>query len=378
MRRRHVHVGLLLTAALAVSAGEAGHAAAAQGRTLPPQGRKLLHFVERASAWYPGSTFTIVQEKRVMTPSGSYRIVAVERKCENRFLSTTSTWVIDEVARTAWLGTVGLLPQLPAGSSDVAGFLKAFLPDALRRSLRLDARVIWDTAGRPSGALTPFTLEVSTGYGTYRRPAALTADARRIVIGSPLPLDEDPVAYRRKLLHGNKLVMWDHPGADPRVEIVEFSDFECPACKARWSLIREVLDKFGGTVRHGMVNFPLTMIHPWAFRAAAAAWCVAKQQPSALIPLKEQFYSMQRDMTVSQVAPVARDFVTGHGLDPRAFDACFLEKPSLDAVNRQTGLAQDLGVMATPTYFINGFMVQVPDKSWLLPMIQRLAAGQEP
>ncbi|NIA11600.1 MAG: thioredoxin domain-containing protein, partial [Nitrospiraceae bacterium] len=217
-----------------------------------------------------------------------------------------------------------------------------------------------------------------SGYGWYFKPAAVTADGRRIVLGTPYALDKDPVAIRKKLLEKNPLVMWDHPGREAKVEIVEFSDFECPACKARWPLIAKTLTKLDGAVRHGMVTFPLTMIHPWAFRAASAAWCVASQNPVKLIPLKEQFYSMQREMDVSQVAPVARDFVAGNGLNEKAFSSCFLEKPSLDAVNRQIGLSQDLGVMATPTYFINGWQIQMPAKDWFLPMIQRLIAGQEP
>ena len=353
-------------------------AAAAQKAAPAKQDPKLLRFVERATSWYPDSTFRIVQEVREQTPSGSYRIVAVERKCANKYLTGTTTWVVDEVARTVWVGSIGLLPPASARTNDLAGFLKRFLPGALQKSLRMSVTVVWNRAGLPSGALIPFLLKVDSGYGSYFKSAAVTADGRRVVLGVSLPLDQDPVAYRRKLLHSSKLVMWDHPGEKAKVEIVEFSDFECPACKAKWPIITKILSKFDGVVRHGMVNFPLTTIHPWSFRAAAAAWCVVQQAPSKLIPLKEQFYSMQRDMTVSEVGPVAGDFVASHGLDGRLFNACFLEEPSLNAVNRQMALAEDLGVMATPTYFVNGWQVQVPSEDWLLPLIQRLAAGREP
>ena len=375
---RRMTVSLKVSVAIMAVCGSALAGMTAPQPKLPAQDPLVLHFVQRAAPWYPDSTFTIVNDKRVITASGSYRLIAVKRTCANRYLTGVRGWVIDEVSKTMWAGVVGTLPAVPQASSDLEGFLKSFLPGALQRSLRMTATVVWKTGGRPSGALIPFLLKIDSGYGTYFKPAAVTADGRRIILGSPYPLGTDPIAYRKKLLEKSPLVMWDHPGHHAKVEIVEFSDFECPACKARWPLIADTLKKFDGTIRHGMVTFPLTLIHPWAFRAASAAWCVARQNPAELIPLKEQFYSMQREMDVSQVGPVAKDFVAGHGLNEKAFTSCFLEKPSLDAVNGQIGLAQDLGVLATPTYFINGWQIQMPAKDWFLPLIQRLIAGQEP
>jgi protein-disulfide isomerase len=80
----------------------------------------------------------------------------------------------------------------------------------------------------------------------------------------------------------------------------------------------------------------------------------------------------------SRVAPTARDFVTANGLDEAAFTTCYLRGPSIDAVHRQLTLGQELGVNATPTYFVNGWVVQGVDPEWFPGMIDRLAAGEEP
>jgi protein-disulfide isomerase len=174
-------------------------------------------------------------------------------------------------------------------------------------------------------------------------------------------------------------VVWDTAANHgSKVEIIEISDFECPACKNKWPLIQKVLEAQGGALRHGMLSFPLTMIHPWAFRAANAAWCVARQDPAALIPLKEIFYSLQREMEVSQVTPTSVDFVAGQGLDEDAFLACYLKNPSIDAVHRQMNLGNTLGVRSTPTYVVNGWMVQLPDETWFPDMVARMVAGEEP
>src|SRR5438874_8264701 len=60
---------------------------------------------------------------------------------------------------------------------------------------------------------------------------------------------------------------------DPQapVTIVEFSDFECPACQHAEGPLRKMLEFYKpGQVRLVFKNFPLDRPHPWA-RAAASA-----------------------------------------------------------------------------------------------------------
>ena len=54
------------------------------------------------------------------------------------------------------------------------------------------------------------------------------------------------------------------------VTIVEFTDFQCPACAAMHPIIEEVLKSYGDKVRFVMRDFPLS-IHPNARKAAEAA-----------------------------------------------------------------------------------------------------------
>ncbi|HHQ49600.1 MAG TPA: DsbA family protein, partial [Acidobacteria bacterium] len=310
---------------------------------------------------------------------GSYRFVGVERKCASTFLSGRSAWIVDEVAGVVWTGSIGRIPpQELAKAKGLKEFVGRFLPVVLMRGMRLKARVVWEGSKIPSGALIPFKLEIQSGYGTYTKPSAVTADGKLLILGTAFPWKTDPVEYRRKLLHENKLVLWDHDPKGAKIDLVEFSDFECPGCKAKWPLIHEAVEKFSGAIRHGMVNYPLTTIHPWAFRAASVGWCVAQQNPDLLIPLKEQFYSMQGAMAVSTVGEFGKDFAAGHGLDEKAFDSCYLKPLSIDGVHRQLSLAQELNVMATPTYFVNGWQIQVPAKDWFFPFLERLAAGEQP
>jgi protein-disulfide isomerase len=349
---------------------------------LVEQDPTVLRFVERAIAWHPDSSFRVLSDEQHQTPSGSYRMVTVDRSCPNKVLSGQPTVVIDEMTGIAYLGSVGQLPfrQMGRSPGSLRDFLEGFLPEVLDRNMGMKVRVSWDAPeGSTSGSVIPFSLFVDTGYGEFAKPSAVTSDGEYLILGGGMPLDGDPVAIRRATFNASDVVIWDeNGGGEAKVEIVEFSDLECPACRAKWPMVKQALAEHEGAIRHGMVSFPLTSIHPWAFRASSASWCVAEQGPQQLIPFKELFYDLQREMEVSQVTGTSVDFVAGQGLDETTFRACYLRSGSLEAVHSQLALGHDVGVIATPTYFVNGWMVQMPQDEWFPDLISRLVAGEEP
>jgi protein-disulfide isomerase len=364
----------VVVAAAAVFAEDAGD-------PLVKQDPDVLRFVERAIPWYPNSSFRVVADSRTQTPSGSYRIVRVSRTCDNQILTGEPSVIIDEVTGQAYLGSVGELPFEQIGTSPRAlrPFLEDFLPQVMQQNMNMRVRVSWDPPeGAIPGAIIPFTLVVDTGYGEFPKPVAVTSDGRLLVMGEGMPLDGDPVAIRRELFAKGAQVIWDRDGGAAKVEVVEFSDLECPACKIKWSLVKAVMEEHGNAVRHGMVSFPLTTIHPWAFRAASGTWCVGLQQAQQIIAYKELFYELQREMEVGLVTPTSVDFIAGQGLDESVFRDCYLRGISLDAVHSQLALGHRLGVNATPTYFVNGWMIQMPNDEWFPDLISRMVRGEEP
>lgn len=347
---------------------------------LPQQDPSILRFVGRALPWHPMSTFEILVDEKKMTPSGSLRLIQVERKGGAAALRGRTTLLFDESANRMWIGSVGGLPQDRVGESveDMKAFVSTFLPDLVMKNMRVRSELSWDVPMDGAAALVPFNLLIQTGYGSFERPGAMSADGAYVVLGAAYPFDEDPVAFRRDLFADSGLIMWDHEPGDEPIRIVEFSDFECPACRAKWPLIKAQVDRYPAKVLHGMVNFPLPEIHPWAFRAASAGWCVAKTKTSLLPQFKQTFYDLQQDMELSLVTPTALDFVAGNGLDEAAFRACYLKPPSLDGVHAQMTFGNRLGINSTPTYFINGWEIQAPDAYLLNELFSRLLSGEEP
>lgn len=64
---------------------------------------------------------------------------------------------------------------------------------------------------------------------------------------------------------------------EAKIQIVEFSDFECPFCIRAFPTVKQILKEYKGQVSVNYMQFPLTQIHPHAQKAAEASLCAADQ-----------------------------------------------------------------------------------------------------
>src|SRR3989338_8745378 len=60
---------------------------------------------------------------------------------------------------------------------------------------------------------------------------------------------------------------------DANVKIIEFSDLQCPACKAAHPVVQQIKEEFGDNISFQYYHFPLRAIHPYAQKAAEAVEC---------------------------------------------------------------------------------------------------------
>ena len=135
---------------------------------------------------------------------------------------------------------------------------------------------------------------------------------------------------------------------DAAVTIVEFSDFECPFCVRVQPTLERVLQQYAGRVRLVYRHFPLTSIHPSAYKAAEASLCAGEQQ--RFWDYHDLLFAEQHEMSVPDLKDKARRL----GLAGAEFDDC-LESGRHDAAVRKDLLAGSaLGVSGTPAFFVNG------------------------
>jgi len=338
---------------------------------------ELKRMAKAYLGYMPGSTVTLTESALRTAPAGPYQTVRGERTTTIGEGKDQIAMLVDPFARTA---VVGLLFPLPATDPPVTGdtlprFVQEVLPQVLGSYLGSRVKIPWPMSPfRPSGVL-PLTARVETGYGPMQMAIAISTDGKYLALGGTWPLDRDPRALRREILD-NADVQWDPGHEKAVVKLVEFSDFQCPACKRGWANVKPVLAEAGENVRHGLVNFPLYNLHPWAFRAAVAGECVGSLWPDRLVALKEDFYRLQDSLTLDTVDIAVIGFLAQQGLDEKSFRGCYLKDAAVDRVLRQLDLGYRLGVFGTPTYFANGESLPFGEPEVLAKRLQAIIAAK--
>jgi protein-disulfide isomerase len=131
------------------------------------------------------------------------------------------------------------------------------------------------------------------------------------------------------------------------VTVIEFSDFECPACKKTAPLLAKVLEQMGTKVKLYYKNYPLRS-HPHAMGAAQAA--VAAKKQGKFWAMHDKLFANQNSLNVEDLIRYAGEL----GLDLARFkeDLNSPETKALVAKDRAEG--DKLNLRGTPTIYING------------------------
>ena len=135
------------------------------------------------------------------------------------------------------------------------------------------------------------------------------------------------------------------------VTVDEFSDFQCPACSRMQPVFAQLMEAYGDRVKFAFRQFPLTSIHPQAFKAAEGALCADAQ--GKFWEMHDTLFAHQRELGVDQIKERAREL----GLDTEAFDTCLDSGANRQRVQADLQAGQKAGVTGTPTIFVNGRQV---------------------
>ena len=138
-------------------------------------------------------------------------------------------------------------------------------------------------------------------------------------------------------------------GADARVALIEFSDFQCPFCKRHVDETLPQLDKdyvATGKVRYIFMDYPLESIHPEAFKAAEASHCAADQQ--RFWELHDRMFASQDSLIPDQLVEHAKAL----GLDANRFKQCLDSGQYAARVKASIAEGEKFGVSATPAVLL--------------------------
>ena len=144
----------------------------------------------------------------------------------------------------------------------------------------------------------------------------------------------------------------DDAGADA-VTVVEFLDFECPACGAFHPIVEDLRDKYEGKITYAVRYFPLSG-HVNSSTAAFSAEAAAQQGKFEEM-LDKLFETQQQWAGAAQPTPeVFRAFAQELGLDMAAYDKAVADPTVAERVAYDFNDGRELGVESTPTFFVNG------------------------
>jgi uncharacterized membrane protein/protein-disulfide isomerase len=193
-----------------------------------------------------------------------------------------------------------------------------------------------------------------------REGSVATASAPATAPVPPPPTEAQQSEFERFMQTSPRVPMVVPPeGA--QVVVVKFNDFQCPPCRNSHLAYKPVLAKYqtqrAGAVRYILKDYPLDAecnanvtqtIHPSACEAAVAVRLA--RQHNRGDEMIEWIFSNQPSLTPDLVKQAARD--VGQVAD---FDAKY--SSTLDLVKVDIALGKQLGVSATPTFFIDGLKV---------------------
>lgn len=140
-------------------------------------------------------------------------------------------------------------------------------------------------------------------------------------------------------------------GADAeqaRVTIVEFSDFQCPACRAAHPNLSALAKKYPDDVRVVFRHFPLRH-HEHSHTTAMATAYAAEQ--GRFWEFADRAFERQADLSEATLKSIAREV----GLDPEAMWTAIHRNPKYDQlVEADRAAGASLQISGTPSIFVNG------------------------
>lgn len=165
-----------------------------------------------------------------------------------------------------------------------------------------------------------------------------------------------PQNEREQQTVDNALVLGENSpskGAEnPKVTIVEFADFQCPACAASDPIIRTVVEKYKDSVKFVFRHFPLDT-HPNAVPASKAAEAARLQ--GKFWEMHDLLYDKQSDWAESSnFTEKAMEYAKSLGLNEEEFKKAFESNQFDQVINKGKTDGIAAGVTATPSFFVNG------------------------
>lgn len=135
---------------------------------------------------------------------------------------------------------------------------------------------------------------------------------------------------------------------DPKLTIVEFTEFQCPYCSRIAPVMKELNQKYPDKIKFVYKHFPLSF-HSNAKAAAAAS--IAAQNQGKFWEFRYALAPHSRELSDSTYIAIATEI----GLDIEKFKKEMVLDSAMEArIDKDFQLGVKVGVQGTPNFYING------------------------
>ena len=249
-------------------------------------------------------------------------------------------------------------PAKPAASSSASANSslpkEATINEFLKKMFGWNSELSWKVAEiKPSEAtgLTEVIVVFSTPKGQQMSRIYVTTDQKHAFTGEIVPFGADPfVSIRQELKAANGPA---HGPPNPVINVVEFGDLQCPACKAAQPSINKLMED-EPRIRLIFQNFPLSSIHKWAMTGAKYVDCLGRENNDAVWKFINTVYEHQSEVNEQNVDQMLKGYVKDAGGNPDSVAACTAKPETEKRIQESVALGEKVGVSSTPTFFIDG------------------------
>jgi protein-disulfide isomerase len=144
-----------------------------------------------------------------------------------------------------------------------------------------------------------------------------------------------------------------------KVILIEYADFQCPACSISASFVRKLNKEFGNSLLIVYRFFPLTNIHQNSMPSAQAAFAAHKQDK--FWEMSELLYQNQDLWAEDQNAQkIFTDYAKKINLNIDQFTKDYNADSTKKFINAEGDEGLSIGINSTPSFFVNGKLIQNP------------------
>lgn len=143
------------------------------------------------------------------------------------------------------------------------------------------------------------------------------------------------------------------------VVLVEYGDFQCPACAQYFPIVQQVYEKYKDKIQFQFRHFPLVQIHQNAFVSSRAAEAASNQDK--FWEMHDLLYQNQQTWgTASNPNTFFDSYAKSLGLDISKFQQDMASQQTNDKINADVAEAKKLSASSTPTFVLDGKKIENP------------------